>query len=115
MFKWIKNHGCNCCPLTKGFSKYTINIGDIFGGVVENEDSPTNWSAKVTVLGKMITGRSGGGMTRDEGMRFVEEHVLEAISDILTASKNKADQREIYDSLFERNDSGDLEQKLLEE
>lgn len=123
MFQWTKwDHGCNCSPMPENAEKYKLNLGRLYGGVVETthdnlyDKDDIGWEASVLVCGRKVTGRGGGGMTRDDGMKWVEEHILEFISSIiLAASDNKAGQREIYDSLMERDpETGKFNSKRLE-
>jgi hypothetical protein len=116
MFKWTKLHGCNCSPLHNNGEKYLLNVGNIYIGIVETTHSSLDdigWSAEVQHDNKTITGKSGGGMTRDEGMTFVEHTISEYISQLLSVSAFNS--REIYDSLVQTDPkTGEWKQIRLE-
>lgn len=119
MFKWIKQVGCNCHPISDGCERYWLNVGDIWQGKVESSPAATKpcviWSAEYWVCGKKESAVGGGGQTRDEGMAFVEGRITEAarqVWDILQGSH-----REIYDALceFERDADGKMTGKSLQQ
>jgi hypothetical protein len=104
MFKWTKLHGCNCTPLHNNGEKYLLNIGNIYIGIVKTTHNPffegdIGWSAEIQHDEKTITGKSGGGMTRDDGMAFVEQTIAEYVSQLLGVSAFGG--REIYDSVVQ--------------
>lgn len=118
MFKWVKVSGCNCCPLEEGTEKYILNVGDVWGGVVqshscgENEPGKFYWESSYTVCGNQVSGQSGGGYTRDENMEWIENAILEAIRQVESVSKLPI--RKIFNALCERNPvTGEFEQKEI--
>ena len=114
MFKWIKHRkGCNCHPIPEGCLKYTLNVGDLYGGEVSYDPNKWNWEASYQVLGKEVSGQAGGTLTRDECMEFIEERILEALSQLRNVVENP--KREIRDILYQTNPkTGEFEQERLE-
>jgi hypothetical protein len=117
MFKWIKTHGCNCHPVPDGCERYWLNVGDLYQGTVESKklewETGVSWSAEVFVASQVhcLTGMSGGGMTRDEGMEFVEQRIWDCLKALKAALDDP--HREIYDALSKRNEKGEFEQERL--
>ncbi len=115
-FKWIKQRAYNSRALAAGEERYFLNVGDVYGGLVftrHDGDKYLGWSAEYHVCGKMLSGRSGGGMTRDDGFAFVEMMVAAALEEVRSVGKDQ--HREIYDSLLETDDkTGELSRKRLE-
>lgn len=102
MFKWTKIHGCNCHPVPENGERYLLLVGDLYEGRVETIHNPYNskdigWSASFRILGQEISGQSGGGLTRNEAMKWIEGRILDSIAAI-EAVKNDP-HREIYDAL----------------
>ena len=102
MFKWNKMHGCGCTPLLKNGEKYILTVGDVFCGIVQTlhelHDTDTiSWSADFQVCGKSVGGMSGGELTRDECMAWVEDRVIKNLSEFHSVLHGSR-QREIYDA-----------------
>lgn len=107
MFKWIKTHGCNCHPLAEGTEKYILNVGDIWGGIVQSHPSETSpgkfyWESWYTVCDKKVSGQSGGPGGRNENMKWIEERIAAAINQIEWAKAD--DKRIIVDALWQKDE-----------
>lgn len=58
-----------------------------------------DWGWMFSILDREITGAGGGGITRDECMKKVEEHILNSIQEIQAVSGYY--ERKIFDSLVQ--------------
>lgn len=115
LFKWYKTHGCNCHPVAEGGERYHLDVARLYQGRVELNPQSVGWEAEVSVCGKTDTGQGGGGMTRDEGMAWVESVIKEHLKDLGHAVIGGPSQREIYDALYrEDEETGELYQPRLE-
>lgn len=118
MFKWIKIHGCNCHPLERGSEKYIINVGDIWGGIVQShpceyEPGKFTWESWYTVFGQKVSGQSGGTFTRDDSMEWIEKRIADALSQIRSVQDNPT--RTIFDCLWQTNEeTGEDFQEILD-
>ncbi len=116
MFRWIKTSGCNCHPVGDGCERYVLNVGDVFGGRVESHRSSYTgevwWEYMYTLLGKDYSGGSGGGTTRDSGMKYVEEKILNACKAICGVEASPV--RKIFSALVEKDPAtGEYRQREL--
>lgn len=116
MFRWIKTSGCDCCPVADGCERYLLNVGDLFGGRVESHKSPhtgeLSWEYMYSVCGKEYSGGSGGGTTRDSGMKYVEDKILDSITKLRWVHANP--ERKIFSALVEKDPvTGEYSQKEL--
>lgn len=117
MFKWVKVSGCNCCPLEEGTEKYILNVGDVWGGVVQshvckNEPGKVYWESFYTVCDKDVSSQSGGPHGRNENMQWIEDRISEALSQMNSARIYP--DRCIKNALYERDPiTGEFEQKEI--
>lgn len=112
MFKWIKNEGCNCCPVPEGSQHYTLNIGRLYRGEVKFDGEV--WSAKVFITDSehCATGVSGGTMNRDEAMKIVEDDIYRCLSELQAAYMRPT--RKICEALVTFDEQGNPVQNELE-
>lgn len=87
MFKWVKIHGCNCSPLDSGAEKYILNVGDVWGGIVQSsldelDNGRVIWESWYTVFDKNVSGQTGGPYDRQYSMDWIEERITESLSQI---------------------------------
>lgn len=117
MFKWIKTHGCNCCPLEKGTEKYILNVGDVWGGIVQSHvykhSDEVYWESIYTVCGNEVSSQSGGPWGRDENMASIEKRIIDALIQVEHARENPV--RRIFDALWEKDPvTGEFSQEELQ-
>jgi hypothetical protein len=115
MFKWTKTHGCNCTPLGEGCEKYILNVGDLWGGIVEskcNERGEIWWESWYMVYDEKVSGNHGGGNTRDSCMKWIEERILENLNYMYNIPIDPT--RQIMDSVVEVDENGKWFQRVLE-
>jgi hypothetical protein len=105
MLKWIRTHGCSCHPLAEGTEKYFINIGDVWGGIVQSHPATKEgsfvWESWYTVRGEKVSGMSGGGFGRDQSMEWIERRIVDAIAEVDAVRSSPV--RRIFDSLCEKD------------
>lgn len=117
MFKWIKHTGHNSKALPEGTERYTINVGDLWGGWAqsfpcENEPGKVYWKASYTVCGKDASGQGGGGMDRNAAMDFVEGCIADAMRQVWQAYIKP--ERRIFSAFWEKDEeTGEFVQEEL--
>ena len=112
MFKWMKNEGCNCCPIPEGSEHYSLYVGRLYRGEVKFNGKV--WSAKVFVTDSehCATGVSGGTMNRDEAMKIVEDDIYKSISSLMSVFNDQT--RKICEALTTFDEQGNAIQKELQ-
>lgn len=113
-FQWIKSDPCTCGEHEGKRTKYILSIGRFLFGIVETK-SDTTWGAKIAIGDSIITEMSGGPLTRDEYMKWVEDEILQCTQSFFDVLKCESGKRIIKESLYRRSENGELKQNILEE
>jgi hypothetical protein len=117
MFQWKKSRGCGCHPRKDGTERYLLNVGDVYGGVVESHPSETLpgefvWESWYTVGDRKVSGMKGGPGGRNVHMEWIEQRITDALSQIESARSNT--NRQIVDSLAIKDDvTGEFVHRVL--